>query len=347
MLRYFYEKRSDIHVITAGSLLETLTDSHISFPVGRVEYLFMHPMSFSEYLLAADETQAYALLQEIPCPQYAHEKLLALFHEYTLVGGMPEAVTAFLNDKDIMACNAVYHNLLLAYMDDVEKYAHNRTMANVIRHAIEHAPLESGARIRFQGFGNSNYKSREMGEALRTLEKAMIIKLNYPTTQTTVPAEVNHKKSPKLQFLDTGLINYAANLQHYYFKLTDLNALYTGRIIENIVGQELLATSKSIREQLKFWVREKAQSNAEVDYVIPFNQYLIPVEVKSGKTGTLKSLIQYMESTNHSTAIRLYAGHIQTDSLTTPSGKAFTLLSLPYYAVCKLDDYLAQLSITP
>src|SRR3990167_6284502 len=92
-LRYFYEVRNDIHVIAAGSLLETLIDKHISFPVGRVEYLFMHPFSFPEYLLAANEAEAYHYLQKIPCPDFAHSKLLALFHQYTLVGGMPEAIT--------------------------------------------------------------------------------------------------------------------------------------------------------------------------------------------------------------------------------------------------------------
>lgn len=340
MLRYFYEQRNAIHVIAAGSLLETLIDRQVSFPVGRVEYLFMYPMSFSEYLEAAGEEQALKALRQIPTPDFAHEKLLTLFHQYTLVGGMPEAVSAFLANKDILAVNRVYENMLTAFMDDVEKYAQNKTMAQVIRHAIAQAPLESGSRIRFQGFGQSHYKSREMGEALRTLEKAMLLKLVYPTTQARLPAMADYKKSPKLQFLDVGFVNHLANLQQYYFNLKDIHSLYRGRIIENIVGQELLATNANLRGQLKFWVREKPQSNAEVDYVVPFKQHLIPVEVKSAKVGRLKSLMQYMEEAEHGHAVRLYAGKIQNDSLKTPSGKAFQLLSLPYYLVGELKNYL-------
>ncbi len=345
MLRYFHEDRNDIHVIAAGSLLETLIDRHVSFPVGRVEYLFMYPINFSEYLLASNETQALAAIQQAPCPEYAHEKLLQLFHQYTLIGGMPEAVSTYLENRDILACNSVYQSLVTGFMDDVEKYASSKAMAQVIRHVIQYAPIESGARIQFQGFGNSNYKSREIGEALRTLEKAMILKLVYPTTQTTPPAQADHKKSPRLQFLDTGMVNYVAGLQQHYFTLKDLNNLYSGRIIENMVGQELLASTRLTQQHLKFWVREKVQSNAEVDYVVPFNQFLIPIEVKSGATGRLKSLAQFMEQTNHEYAVRLYAGKLQTDQLKTLSGKQFTLLNLPYYLISQLKQYLQHLII--
>jgi len=343
MLRYFYEERNDIHVIAAGSLLETLIDRNISFPVGRVEYEWMYPLSFSEYLLAANQDEAISMLQTQPCPNFAHSRLLKLFHEYTLVGGMPEAVNAFIPNNDILAVNKVYESLLTAYMDDVEKYAPNRTIANVIRHAIEHAPTEAGSRIKFQGFGQSNYKSREVGEALRLLEKAMLIYLIYPTVETTPPATRDHKKSPKLQFLDTGIMNYSAGLQQHYFTISDLNALYKGQVSENIVGQELLANNIAFNHQLKFWVREKKQSNAEVDFIIPYDRYLIPIEVKSGKTGTLKSLMQFMEGADHPYAIRLYAGNCQRDVLQTPSGKKFSLLSLPYYLVEQLNDYVAWL----
>jgi predicted AAA+ superfamily ATPase len=342
ILRYFYEERNDIHVIAAGSLLETLIGRHINFPVGRVEYLWLYPVTFTEYLSAINEHEAVALMQQQPCPDFAHDKLLKLFHDYTLVGGMPEAIQTYTRDRDILAVNKIYENLMTAYMDDVEKYAPNRTLANVIRHVIQQAPLEAGSRIKFQGFGQSNYKSREVGESLRLLEKALLLQLVYPTTQTMPPATPDHKKSPKLQFLDTGLINFTAGLQQYYFTLNDLNSLYKGRISENIIGQELLANQVAFNQHLTFWVREQKQSNAEVDFVIPYDRYLIPVEVKSGKTGTLRSLMQYMELAEHPYAIRLYAGKRQLDTLQTPSGKSFTLLSLPYYLAWRLPENLAQ-----
>ena len=339
-LRYFYELRNDIHVIAAGSLLETLIDTHVSFPVGRVEYLFMRPFSFEEYLLAAGENEAVALLQTVPCPHFAHEKLLSLFHQYVLVGGMPAAIRAFLDNKDILAANVVYENIMIALMDDVEKYARNQTAAHVIRHVIAQAPRVSGERIRFEGFGQSNYKSREIGNALRTLEKAMLLTLVYPTTATILPIVPDYKKSPRLQFLDIGLVNHVAGLQSYYFTLTELNNVYRGKIIESVVGQELLTVNAHVQYPLAFWVRDKAQSNAEVDYVIPFRNHLIPVEVKAGKVGQLRSLMQFMETENHDCAVRLYAGALQWDTVETPSGKKFRLLSLPYYLSSKILQYL-------
>ena len=111
-LRYFYEERNEIHVIAAGSLLETLIDRQISFPVGRVEYQWMYPLSFYEYLRALQQNEALNMLETKPCPTFAHLKLLKLFYEYVLVGGMPEAVLAFIANKDILAVNKVYDSLL-------------------------------------------------------------------------------------------------------------------------------------------------------------------------------------------------------------------------------------------
>ncbi len=342
ILRYFYEERNDIHVIAAGSLLETLIGKGISFPVGRVEYMWMYPVSFLEYLNAMNEHEAISFLQQHTCPDFAHDKLLRLFHEYTLVGGMPEAIQVYLQDRDLVATNKIYESLMTAYMDDVEKYAPNRTLANVIRHVIQHAPIEAGSRIKFQEFGHSNYKSREVGEAFRLLEKAMLLQLIYPAIETTPPANPDHKKSPRLQFLDTGLINYSAGLQQYYFKLDDLNSIYRGKISENIIGQEFLANHITFNQRLIFWVREKKQSNAEIDFLILHDRYLIPIEIKSGKTGTLRSLIQFMEIADHPYTIRLYAGKRHIDTLKTPSGKEFTLLNLPYYLAFKIPEILAE-----
>lgn len=342
-LRYFYEQQPNYYVIAAGSLLESLIDTHISFPVGRVNYKFMYPMTFTEFLSAHNQQQALDVISQIPCPSYAHKKLLTLFHKYTLIGGFPEAISRYLENSDISAVQATYNDLLLGYMDDVEKYARNRDMTRVIRHAIANAPLNAGKRIKFQGFGHSNYGSKEMGEALRTLEKAMLLKLIYPTTSTEIPAELNHKKSPRLQFIDTGLINYSTKLQQHYFSVGDLNSIYKGKIAKHIVGQELLANGSG-QGELKFWIREKPQSTAKIDYLIPFEGMMIPIEVKSGKTGTLKSLHQFMDRCNHSYAIRLYANTFHTETVQTQTGKSFKLINLPYYLAGLLsNNYLREL----
>ncbi|GAH78166.1 unnamed protein product, partial [marine sediment metagenome] len=166
MLRYFYESAKEFFVITAGSLLESLIDRQISFPVGRVDYLYMKPLTFNEYVNVIEDKSIIEVLNQVPCPDFAHEKLLGLFYKYTLTGGMPEVVSVYSENQNIVELNPIYESLLQSYLDDVEKYARNNTLARVMRHAIESSFYEAGSRIRFEGFGRSLYKSREMSEAL-------------------------------------------------------------------------------------------------------------------------------------------------------------------------------------
>ncbi|MBI5447988.1 MAG: ATP-binding protein [Gammaproteobacteria bacterium] len=341
ILRYFYEECPDIHVIAAGSLLETVIDHHISFPIGRVDYIYLYPLTFEEFLMASQENQALSILQEKNIPEYAHEKLLELFHLYTMIGGMPEIVSSFAHHRDWVKLGTIYENLLIGYQDDVEKYAKNNNQAKIIQHVIAAAPLHAGSRIKFQHFGQSSYGSREVGEALHLLEKALLINLVYPTTALAPPFEANHKKSPRLQFLDTGIVNFAVGLQKEFFALKDLNNLYQGKIIEHIVGQQLLGSRKNFFNQLLFWVREKAQSSSEIDYVIPKGTQLIPVEVKAGKTGALRSLHSFIDlSENNLFAIRLYSGKISREKISSPNGKKFELLNLPYYLSGQLERFI-------
>lgn len=341
LLRYFYEAYPDIHVIATGSLLETLIDTNISFPVGRVEYLYLYPLTFEEFLTAIEEPQALEALCMDQPPTYAHQPLLELFHSYCMVGGMPEIVASFAQNKDLVKLGPIYESLLTGYQDDVEKYARDKAQTRVIRHIIAHASYQAGSRIKFQHFGQSEYGSRDVGEAMRILEKALLIKLVYPTTALKPPFEPNHKKSPRLQFLDTGLMNYSVRLQQEFFSLSDLNNLYQGKITEHIVGQQLLATETVTQQRLLFWVREKSQSSAEIDYVIPQGNQLIPIEIKSGKTGSMRSLHSFIDHSEHAIfAIRLYHGKFSRETITSLGGKEFELLSLPYYLCGQLKRYL-------
>lgn len=343
-IRLFYEEAPDLYVIAAGSLLETLLETEVSFPVGRVEYLFLQPVTFPEFLLAMQETNALDAFNTVPIPNYAIEKLQTLFHEYVLLGGMPEIIEHYVQHKDLVALRPLYSDLLTAYSDDVEKYAKNETQMNTIRHIIHTAPLEAGRRIKFEGFGQSQFKSGAMSSAFRMLEKAMLLSLIYPTTETSPPLLPNLRKSPKLIFLDVGLVNYLANLQSYYFNLNDLNSLYKGQVIEQIVGQTLLALNLREQPSTKFWVREKKQSSAEIDFIIPHKQLLIPIEIKSGPTGRLRSLHQFIDISKQPLAIRLYAGPLQIDNLKTTSGTSFKLLNLPYCLTHKLYEYIEWFS---
>jgi len=343
ILRYFFESASEISVIAAGSMLETLFDKNISFPIGRVEYLVIRPVSFPEFLSAMGETAALEQLQQIPLASFAHSKLLGLFHTYALIGGMPEIVQHYALHKDLVALAPIYDSLISGYLEDVEKYATNNSQVLHIRHCIQSSFLQAGKRIKFEGFGNSAYRSREIGESLRTLEKALLLHLIYPSTTATLPMVPDIKKSPRLQILDSGLLNYFVGIQKEILGTSDLNSIYQGTLIEHLVGQELLAFQYNALSALHFWVKEKKESTAEVDYIFPFDGLIIPIEVKSGKEGTLKSLHSFMDLAPHDIAIRFYAGELKITEAITQNGKKYQLLNLPYYLASQIEQYISWL----
>ncbi|MBD3346940.1 MAG: AAA family ATPase, partial [Chitinivibrionales bacterium] len=162
LLRYFYEEYPDLHVIAAGSLLQTvLSDPVISFPVGRTEHAHMYPLSFHEYLRATGNGFALDAYEKVPGPESAFGGLMELFHTYVKIGGMPEIVARHIEGADTETLRSLYQDLVIAFVNDVPKYARNPTLARVMRHCIEAGPHAAGERIKFEGFGQSNYKSRE------------------------------------------------------------------------------------------------------------------------------------------------------------------------------------------
>ena len=340
MLRYFYEEFPYLHIIAAGSLLETILNKRISIPVGRVEYRVLRPLSFPEFLIAMGETNALQQLENIPVKDFAHDKLMKLFHTYALIGGMPEVVANYAVNRNLSEIKNIYETLLVSYMDDVEKYARNDSLSHIIRHIIKNIYTEAGLRIKFQGFGHSNYGSREVGEAFFTIEKAFLLHLVYPTANTILPISPDRRKSPRLQILDTGLMNYFAGLQKEIIGSYELDKIYQGRVIEHLIGQEILASKFNVLNELHFWTREKKGSMAEVDYLMVYDSLIIPIEVKSGATGTLRSLHLFMEQSPHDIAVRLYGGKYYVDNVRTVSGKIFRLINLPYYLASQIESYL-------
>lgn len=340
LLRYFYEDFPQYYVVAAGSLLETILKENVTMPVGRVQFMVLRPLAFDEYLGAMGEHAALEQYHKTPMDDFAHTKLLQLFHNYALIGGMPEIVSHYAENRNLTALTPVYESLLLAYMNDVEKYARNPNMVQIIRHVMTSMGPEAGNRIKFERFGHSNYGSREVGEAMRIMEKAMLLSLIYPCTSTALPIFADKKKSPRLQLLDTGLLNYLAGIQKEVLGADILEHAFQGKLAEHIVGQELLAKRYSMIGELHFWTRERKDAEAEIDFVHVEGANLIPVEVKSGATGRLRSLHQFMESAPHDTAVRFYGGTISRDVIKMPSGKVFQLLSLPYYLAGRLSAYI-------
>lgn len=342
LLRYFFEQKPDLYVIAAGSLLESVFDIDISFPVGRVSFLAVRPLSFIEFLNVLEEETVLQALKTIPLPAFANEKILQLFNSYTLIGGMPEVVKEYAKNRDLTQLSKVYDGLLIPYLDDVSQYASNETNARILRHLIETSLNVAGSRITFEGFGNSSYKSREIGDALRTLEKTFFLKLIYPVTQTKLPLIPDIKKSPRLQVLDTGLVNYYSGIQKQLLAVTDLNDAYRGRITEHIVYQELLTMEKSLLQHPHFWVRDKNTSQAEVDLVLPFKARLVPIEIKSGASGKLRSLHQFIDRSHLDFGVRLFAGKFSIEETKTIAGKPFRLMNLPYSCISQIHSYLEK-----
>lgn len=340
MLRYIYEKYPDLHVIAAGSLLEFAMAKVASFPVGRVEFMNMYPLNFPEFLAATDHQRALEQLRITPLNSFAHKTLLDLFNQYAIIGGMPEVVKTYLKTSSITELPAVYQSIWGTFRHDVEKYASNDTERRVIRHILSNAHFYVDRRIKFQNFGQSNYRSREVSEAFLSLDHARIIQLIYPTTDIEFPIKPDLRKSPRLQFLDTGLINNELGIQAEMLAFSDLSNAYKGAIIPHLVSQELLSMNLLKSNKTLFWVRDKRQSSAEVDIVYPFRGKIIPIEIKSGSTGTLRSLHQFIERCDHPYAIRMYSGELNIQKTRTAGGTPFYLMNIPYYLGTRLPEYL-------
>ena len=306
-LRYFYEKHPEIYVIAAGSLLESLMGRHISFPVGRVEYMALHPCTFVEFLRAME-----------------------WFKKYMIVGGLPEAVANYAKYKDIVRLNGVFNALLSGYRDDVEKYASKPKEQDAIRFILNYGWTFAAHRIQFS----------------KLLEKTLLLELVYPQTTASFPILPDLKKSPKLLWIDTGLVNYVAGMQEDLLFSKDTDELWNGDIAEHIVGQELLGSTFMFGEKRMFWVREAKNSQAEIDFLIRYRSHLIPIEVKTGNNAKLRSLHLFMDESKEKVALRLWNGPMTSDTVTTLKGKSFTLYNIPLYYAGYLEVFLDSISNT-
>lgn len=339
LLRYFYELRPDLYVIAAGSLLENLVDVKVSFPVGRVQYLALRPCSFSEFLGAIGKNNLLAVLsQKAEYTVAFHEQLMHLFNQYTIVGGMPEAVQQYAETQDVIGIEDVYETLVQAYKDDSEKYVRGNKLTDVVRFILSYGWAFSGETITLGNFANSGYKSREVGEAFRLLEKAMLLELVYPVSSTQLPIIPETKRMPKLIWFDTGLVNYQAGVRKEIIGSTDMVDSWRGHIAEQITAQELLALEDRVGHHRSFWA--KPNNGAEVDFIFTHNSKLYPIEVKSGTNAHLRSLQVFMDSSDVNIAIRIWSKPYSIDKVKTIHGKEFTLINLPFYLIGNLRNVL-------
>ena len=352
-LRYFFEDHPELPVIAAGSLLEFVLSQHaFTMPVGRIQYFHLGPMSFEEFLAELDPP-LLAYLQdytpEQPLPHTVHTRLSAYQREYLLVGGMPEAVAAYSATRHFADVTPVHQSIVDTYQDDFAKYASARVRLRLQR-VFNYVPRAVGRKVKYTQIDREE-TARELRVAIDLLAKARVIAPVFHSTCSGVPlhAEVDWK-TYKLLFLDIGLMNRLCGLDWLALKdLDDRRLVNEGALAEQFVGQHLLYLAEG-REtpRLNYWLREGKSANAEVDYAIARGAWIVPVEVKAGTSGTLRSLHQFALAKGTRLAVRFDLNPPTVQSIRhqvsgTQQSVEMTLLSLPLYLVGQLGRLLDRL----
>ncbi|MDZ7762374.1 MAG: ATP-binding protein [Desulfovermiculus sp.] len=355
VLRYLHEEMPEIPIIAAGSLLEfTLADHSFSMPVGRIHYYHLHPVSFGEFVNAM-EPALVKYIQELtpgsPPPAIAHQKLLQLQQEFFCVGGMPEAIFEYQKNKSLISVQEVHRSIIDTYQDDFAKYARRNDLV-LLQKVLAFIPRALGRKIKYAAI-DKEQRSAKVKEAIDLLAKARVCHKVCHSHSTGVPlaAEANDSVY-KLLFLDIGLTNHVLGLDWTALsRMEEQQIVNEGGLAEQFIGQHLMNISggKDV-PRLHYWLREGKRDNAEVDYVLSLFGKVVPVEVKSGKSGTLKSLHQFMHRRGLARAVRFDLNFPSeqnvTHAISTKKGVAevnFTLISLPLYAVEELPRIMKSL----
>lgn len=287
-LRYFFEEMPELHVIAAGSLLEFVLDK-ISFPVGRVQYLHVNPLSFYEYLHAVHgkSIAEESITHPSSVLKVVQEMLLKEVRSYFFIGGMPECVKTWRDSKSMTETFTVQSELLESYRDDFNKYTPNVNSA-CLDTVFLNSAKSVGEQLKYTKL-NDNFTSKTNHKAFDLLTKARLLNKIPSCNSIGLPlgATANQKKF-KASVLDIGLmqrlsqISAPLELQH-----ENLHAMFRGKLAEQFVAQEILA---NYGPDLFYWARSTRGSSAEVDYLLAFNGKIYPIEVKSGAGGSLKSM---------------------------------------------------------
>jgi len=345
-LRWFAEEMPELAVVAAGSLLDfALTDHEFSMPVGRISYMYLEPLSFEEFLQATGRQglrrylQTYHLNKEIPAA--LHRELIAAVKEYLVIGGMPAAVLSWANDKNLKIINQIHFDLLATYREDFAKYQ-GRLTINRLEDVLASIPRQLGKKFVYSR-ANPEVNTPPLKQALDLMLKARVCHQVLATSANGLPLNAEIKeKFFKVILLDCGLISAELGLSlHQLNSVTELTLVNNGGIAEQFVGQQLRTLFPPFAPpSLNYWQRTETNTNAEIDYVIQHRNLIVPVEVKAGKTGTLKSLHQFMQRKRRSLAVRINSdyptlGPVRVKISEGPTLE-YTLLSLPFYLIGQL-----------
>jgi len=342
-LRYLYEEKPDIPVIAAGSLLEfTLADHNYSMPVGRIEYLYLGPLFFFEFVSAMNSSHLVSYMKNFRMDENfsieAHEQLSTLLREYFIIGGMPEAVAVYLDTQNITQALQVHHSILDTYRNDFNKYTTGTALQRIQR-VYDYVPSATGEKLKYSNV-NPSWQARDIRNAIDLLDYAGVIFKVHCTNGSGIPLNANaDHKIFKPYFLDVGLMNTASGIKlltrEDFFTTRFINE---GKMAEQFIAQHLRFEKELyIRPQLHYWLREKRTTNAEIDFLIQSGHVPIPVEVKAGKSGRLKSLHIFCDIYQYQKAVRfdLNMPSVFQCNHKISSGKkvSYELVSLPLYMV--------------
>ena len=337
-LRYFYEQMPELHVIAAGSLLEfTLRKEDFRMPVGRIQSLYMYPLSFKEFLISCGEKLLAEYLTSVTVREGIeaafHDRLIVLLREYLTLGGMPEVVAAYAEHTELSACQMIQATILDNYRGDFGKYA-SKTSIRYLQRLYEKSIGMVGQHFKYV-IVDPDAPSRDIKPALEDLLDAGLIYKIQATSAAGLPlSSTANEKKFKLLFVDVGLVSQNSGLSADILMQKDLVLINRGNITEQFVGQELLAYSKNYQKtNLYYWERDQRSSIAEVDYITNFNSTLIPIEVKSGSTGSLKSLQLFLNEKQLKVGIQLSQKSLAFNN---------RVLSIPLYMIAELPRLVSD-----
>jgi len=351
-LRYIHEDIPALPVVAAGSLLEfTLARHNFAMPVGRIEYHHLGPMTFREFLEAVEPALCRILDEIGPTsapPESAHQKLLSRQRQYLFVGGMPEAVQAFVETGSLEESAAVHRRIVSTYEDDFGKYAGPRDRA-LLQQVFRQIPRLVGQKIKYVNVSREE-RSRDVKTAIEQLAMARVCNRIFSSPCSGVPLYADVDESAfKIVFLDVGLMNHVCGMDWLALsRLDDARLVNEGAVAEQFIGQHLAYLDSGVEApRLAYWLREGRAANAEVDYVVSRGPDIFPVEVKAGRSGTLRSLYQFAAQKKTHTAVRFDLNPPSRQKVVgqlPPAGTSgsvtFDLISLPLYAVEELGRLL-------
>ncbi|MBF0492173.1 MAG: ATP-binding protein [Deltaproteobacteria bacterium] len=357
-LRYLHEDFPDIPIVSAGSLLEFVLASHnFSMPVGRIEYLHLGPMTFIEFLWAMNENDLSNIIQNYqlgqPFASIAHERLLERQRQFLFIGGMPESILAYSQTKSLLEARKIHRTIIQTYQDDFPKYSPADRTRNMVQKTLDACPRIIGKKMKFTQISRDD-RANEIRSAVDILIKARLLLPVYHTDCSGIPLKSTQDDQVyKVYFLDVGLFNYLCGLEWSDIaQLGERELINEGVLAEQFVAQHLAYRQDGTEKpQINYWLRESKTQNAEVDFVISKGKKIIPIEVKAGKSGSLRSLQHLILAKNIKSALRLDLNlpsqqaveHHLTGPAHSGLSVSFNLISFPLYFAQEISRIVSKL----